>query len=75
MVGAGANRLLSLSAGPYRIKSTGMGIINIATHPNNVLAQRGFNALYICDANSGNVAPKSERTMVLAESAEAVSAR
>ena len=57
------------------MKSAGMGIINITTHPNNVLAQRGFNTLYICDANSGNVAPKSEQTMVVAESAEAVSAR
>jgi hypothetical protein len=71
----GENRLLFLSAGPYRMKSTGIGIINTATHPNNVLAQRGSNALYICDANSGNVAPNSERTMVLAERAEAASNR
>lgn len=57
------------------MNKTGIGIMTTATHPNNVLAHRGFSALNICVANRGNEAPNMDRTIVLAESADAASCR
>lgn len=57
------------------MKSSGMGIMMIAKNPRRVEAQRGSSLLYICVANSGKDAPKSERMIVFAERAEAASIR
>ena len=70
-----ANLDLSLNAGPNLNNTIGMGAIANAGSPSNVDAQRGFNLSYIEVANSGNVAPNTDRTMVFAASAEAARRR
>lgn len=68
---AGASLLIWRSRWPKKRKSTGMGIITTARHPNSVPAHWMPKLLNICRVNNGNTAPTMLRIIVLAAKAEA----